>query len=220
MASARPRRRGRRAQSREEEWANGITHGAALIVALVAMPFLVLEASQRGDFAFMVGAVVFAVATVLLYCASTIYHALPYGDRKKLFRLLDYAAVFVMIAGTYTPFCLGALRGPWGWSLLTVIWGLAVDGITLSVANRGRLNTTSLALYLSMGWLVVVAIRPFWTNVPLPGLLWLLAGGVAYTTGVTFLVATGLRYAHAIWHGFVCVGTSCHFIAVLYYAAR
>lgn len=165
------------------------------------------------------GAGVFAVTIVLLYLASTLYHALPGSAAKRVFRALDYGAVFLLIAGTYTPFTLGALRGAWGWTLLGLIWTLAVLGVLFTAVGGVRYPRLSTGLYLGMGWLILIAIRPLWLHVPLAGLLWLLAGGLAYTVGVGFLMAREMRYGHFVWHLFVLAGSTCHFIAVLSYAA-
>ena len=159
-------------------------------------------------------------ATLLfLYLASTIYHALPAGKAKQAFQVVDHCAIFLLIAGTYTPVTLGVLRGSWGWSLFGVVWGLAIFGVlckTIFGAGSPRLSSW---LYLAMGWLVVVAALPMMNSVPIPGLLWLLAGGLAYTFGVAFFLADNrLRYAHFVWHLFVITGSSCHFVAVFWYA--
>jgi hemolysin III len=156
---------------------------------------------------------------VLLYVASTLYHALPQNRAKRVFRALDHGAIFLLIAGTYTPFTLGVLRGTWGWTLLGLVWGLAIAGVILKAVGRLRYPVLSTCLYLGMGWLVLVAVRPLWLRVPPAGLLWLLAGGIAYTAGVAFFAARRLRYSHFVWHLFVLAGTACHFFAVLWYAA-
>jgi hemolysin III len=157
---------------------------------------------------------------VLLYLASTLYHALPQGKAKRAFQLIEHAAIFLLIAGTYTPFTLGVLRGAWGWTLFGLVWGLAAIGVLLAVVGGvRRYRVLSVLLYLGMGWLVVVAIRPLWLSMPLSGLLWLVAGGLAYTVGVAFFAAKRLRYGHFVWHLFVLAGTACHFIAVLFSAA-
>jgi hemolysin III len=147
------------------------------------------------------------------------YHALPRGKAKRAFQVIEHAAIFLLIAGTYTPFTLGVLRGAWGWTLLGLVWGLAAVGVLLAVVGGVRYRTLSVLLYLGMGWLVVVAIRPLWLGMPLSGLLWLVAGGLAYTVGIAFFAAKRLRYSHFVWHLFVLAGTACHFIAVLFSAA-
>jgi hemolysin III len=179
----------------------------------------VLSAVRRGGAADIVGASVFAATIVLLYLTSTLYHALPRNRAKRVFRVLDHGAIFLLIAGTYTPFTLGVLRGTWGWTLLGLVWGLAAAGVTLKAVGGVRYPVVSTCLYLGMGWLVIIAARPLWLRMPPSGLLWLVAGGLAYTAGVAFFAAERIRYSHLIWHLFVLAGTACHFIAVLRYAA-
>jgi hemolysin III len=209
-----------RPQSTGEEIANSISHGAGFIAALLAAPVLLASVSRHGSYYGLAGAGIFAIATLMVYLTSTLYHAMPYGSHaKQVFAVLDHAAIFLLIAGTYTPFTLGVLRGAWGWSLFGVIWSLAITGICLKVA-RGvdRHHALSLSLYLGMGWLIVVAARVMWLRIPLPGLLLLLSGGIAYTAGVPFYVARKKLYAHFVWHLFVLGGTTSHFLAVLWYA--
>lgn len=207
-----------RAQSLGEEIANSVSHGVGLAAALVAFPLLVIVAVRRGEAAGVVGASVFATTVVLLYLASTLFHALPGKRAKRVFRLLDHAAIYVLIAGTYTPFMLGALRGPWGWTLLGLVWGLAVVGTVLKVLAGFRYPIISTLGYLAMGWLILVAIEPALTLIPRQGLYWLLAGGVAYTAGAAFFAMDRIRYFHFVWHLLVITGTTCHVIAVLWYA--
>jgi len=208
-----------RAPSLGEEIANSVSHGVGFLLALVATPFLVVAAARRGDSAAIVGASVFAATTAVLYLASTLYHALPKNKAKQIFRVIDHSAIFLLIAGTYTPFTLGVLRGTWGWTLFGLVWSLAILGIVLkSVGGIGypRLST---ALYVGMGWLALIAIQPLWVHVPVAGWLWLIAGGLAYTSGIAFYAAERVRYGHFVWHVFVLMGTVCHFFAVLWYAA-
>lgn len=210
----------KREQSREEEIANSISHGLGLIAALVATPFLIRHAVQHGDAGSIVGASIFAATMVLLYLASTLYHALPTGRAKRVFRVIEHSAIFLLIAGTYTPFTLGVLRGAWGWTLLGLVWGIAVAGVTLKALNRLTHPILTTSLYLLMGWLIVIAAHPLSERVPVSGLLWLVAGGLAYTLGVVFFAFDSrLRYGHFIWHLFVMAGTACHYFAVLWYAA-
>ena len=208
-----------RPQSLGEEIANSVSHGAALLAAIAALPFLIVAARHAGA-ASVVGACVFGATMVLLYLASTIYHALPAGRAKRVFMKLDHGAIYVFIAGSYTPFALGALGGAWGWTLFGLVWSLAVVGVTLKAFDRLSHPWLSTGLYLVMGWLVVIAAVPLVQRVPLPGLALLVAGGLAYTGGVVFFALDSrLRYGHAVWHGFVVAGTGCHFFAVLGYAA-
>jgi len=208
-----------RTQSLGEEIANSVSHGVALLAAVVAAPVVVLAAVRRGDAAGILGASVFVMTMVLLYLASTLYHALPRNRAKRVFQILDHGAIYLLIAGTYTPFTLGVLRGTWGWTLLWLVWGLAIAGVVLKAAGGVRYPVVSTCVYLAMGWLVLIAIKPLWLGVPPWGLFWLLAGGIAYTTGVVFFAARHVRYSHLVWHLFVMAGTTCHFIAVLFYAA-
>ena len=208
-----------RAQSRGEEVANSVSHGVGLLAGLVAAPVLMLSAVRHGGAARIAGASVFAVAMLLLYLTSTLYHALPGSRAKQLFRLLDHASIYVMIAGTYTPITLSVLGGTWGWTLFGIVWGLALGGIVLTMAGGVRYPKLRISLYLAMGWLIVVAVKPLWLRMPSEGLLWLSAGGLAYTVGVVFYAAKRVRYGHFLWHLFVIAGTACHFIAVLRFAA-
>jgi len=207
-----------RTQSIGEEIANSVSHGIGLIGAITAVPILVVAAAKQGDAAGIVGASVFGATMVLLYLTSTLYHALPTSKAKRLFQILDHAAIFLLIAGTYTPFTLGVLHGAWGWTLFGLVWGFAVIGIILKATTGYRFQPLSTCLYLSMGWLVLITIVPLWNNMPIWGLFWLLCGGISYTVGVGFFVAERLPYFHFIWHLFVVMGTTCHFVAVLYYA--
>jgi len=212
--------RSKRVQSRGEEVANSLSHGFGLIAALVATPFLIEHAVRQGDAGFMVGASIFAATMVMLYLASTLYHALPVGRAKGVFRVIEHSAIFLLIAGTYTPFTLGVLRGTWGWTLLGLVWGIAVTGVVLKALNRLTHPILTTSLYLLMGWLIVIAAGPLTERVPASGLLWLVAGGLAYTLGVFFFALDSrLRYGHFIWHLFVMAGTACHYFAVLGYAA-
>lgn len=206
-----------RAQTLGEEIANSVSHGVALLGALAATPFLVVASVAHGAPA-IVGASVFAASVVVLYTASTLYHALSDGAVKRVFRVLDHAAIFVLIAGTYTPFTLGVLRGGWGWTLFGVVWGLATAGIVLAACGGTRHPILAMGLYLGMGWLVVVAARPLWLRMSAAGLAWLVAGGVAYTLGTAFWAAGRLRYGHFVFHLLVVAGTACHFVAVWGYA--
>src|SRR3954470_2491193 len=212
-----PTRRSR--PSLGEEIANSVSHGVGAVAALAATPVLVLGAARRGGAIAIVGASIFAGSAVVLYLASTLYHALPRNRAKRVFQVIDHSAIFLLIAGTYTPFALGALRGRLGWTLFGVVWGLAALGITLKSVAGIRYPWLSTTLYLGMGWLALIAIRPLWIHVPLAGWLWLIAGGLAYTAGIAFYAAERLRYGHFVWHLFVLLGTVCHFFAVLWYAA-
>jgi len=205
----------KRMQSAGEELANSISHGIGLCAALIGAPILLLEA-RRSSPGFFLGTVIFAVTLSMLYLGSTLYHAWPQTRGKSVLRTLDHSAIFLLIAGTYTPFTLGPLRGLWGSSILAVVWALAIFGVILK-ATRGasRHPKLGMTLYLGTGWLALIAVRPMMLAIPFAALFWLVAGGVAYTTGVLFFVNQRLRYSHFIWHLFVLAGSSCHFLAVL-----
>lgn len=216
-----PRRSLERRYSLGEELANSITHGFGLAASGAAAPVLIVTAAHAHDPWRVIAASVFAATLLLLYAASTLYHALPghaLRRAKEVFRRLDHAAIYLLIAGTYTPVALVSLRGVWGWSLFGAVWGLAAIGVTLkSVFGAGRLAILSTAVYVGMGWLVLVAIRPLLAHVPSGGVLWLFTGGMAYTTGVIFFALDRHRFMHAIWHLFVLGGSACHVWAVLAY---
>jgi hemolysin III len=208
-----------RPQSLGEEIANSVSHGLGLLAALAAFPVLVIFAHQRGDAMAIVGASVFATAMVLLYLTSTLFHALPGCRAKRVFQILDHSAIYLLIAGTYTPFTLGVLRGAPGWTLLGLVWGIAAVGIVLKAFGGVRYTAISTWAYLAMGWLILIVADTAWALVPKWGLFWLLAGGIAYTAGAVFFMAERIRYFHFVWHLFVIAGTACHFVAVVWYAA-
>jgi hemolysin III len=190
----------------------------ALLAAAAAVPVLVVTSARHGTAINIVGSCVFAATMLMVYAASALYHAIPHGAPKRLFRKLDQGAIFLFIAGSYTPFLLGPLEGPWGWTLFGLVWGLAAVGVTLKALDRMAHPFLSTGLYLGMGWLVVIAAEPLVTSVATPGLILLAAGGLAYTIGVVFFALDSrLRYAHFVWHLFVVAGTACHFFAVLDY---
>lgn len=207
--SARPR----------EELANWLSHGVGLLCAIAATPVLIAGAVARGTTSDVVGSSIFGATMVLLYSASTWYHAAPVGRLKERLLKLDHAAIYVLIAGTYTPFTLGILAGPLGWTLFGVVWGTAAFGVCYKLSAGVRHPRLSTAVYLIMGWLIVIALRPLALAMPLSGTLWLVAGGLFYTAGVWFYAARRFRYSHLVWHLFVLAGSTCHFVAVLLYAA-
>ena len=204
-----------RPQSPGEEIANSVSHGIGLVAAVAAFPVLVMVAYQRGDMTGTVAATVFATTMVLLYLSSTLFHALPEGGAKRVFQVLDHSAIYLLIAGTYTPFTLGVLSGTLGWTLVGIVWGLAIVGTVLKALGGVRYNTISTWTYLAMGWLVVIAAESVWARVPAWGLFWLVAGGIAYTAGAVFFVMERIRYFHFVWHLFVVTGTACHCVAVM-----
>ena len=204
-----------------EEIANSVSHGVGLILALAAIPFLLAAAARRGDAGTLVGTVLFSISVTLLYLASTLFHALPPGAGKGVFQVIEHAAIYVLIAGTYSPFTLGVLRGTVGWTLFALVWGVAVAGTVLKAVNGLAHPALSTALYLAMGWVAIGALPAVLTKVPRRGVLWLVAGGLAYSVGVIFFVLDDrLAYGHLVWHLFVILGTACHFAAVHGYAAR
>lgn len=209
-----------RAQSQAEEIANSISHGFGLIAAIVGTPFLIIHASKLGKPAFIAGTSIFSLTIILLYLSSTLYHALPIGKTKRVFQVVEHAAIFFLIAGTYTPFTLGILNGAWGWSLFGVIWGLAIAGVTLKIFAKLSHPVLSTGLYLLMGWVMVIAIKPLLERGSIACLFWLFGGGLSYTIGVVFFANDSrLRYGHLIWHLFVIAGTVCHYFAVFWYGA-
>ena len=208
-----------RLRSRAEEVANSISHGIGLIGAIVGTPFLLVHASRHGHVEFFVGTSIFSATLVLLYLASSLYHGLPAGRAKRVSRVIEHAAIFLLIAGTYTPFTLGVLRGAWGWTLLGIVWSLAAAGVALQAVGNASHPVLSTTLYLFLGWVGVVALDPLFARVPTQGLLWLLAGGLSYTAGVVFFASDSrLPYGHLVWHLFVMAGSACHYFAVLWYA--
>ena len=207
-----------RLQSRGEELANSATHGAGLVASIVALPVLVL-AAMDGDAWLVAAASVYGASLVLLYGTSVLYHAVSSARAKAIIRRCDHAAIYVLIAGSYSPFLVGPLRGAWGWSLLGVIWGLALIGVFYKAIFGIRLQHLSTTLYVAMGWLMVVALPALVRAVPARGIAWLFAGGLLYTGGVVFYVFDRrVRFGHAIWHLFVLGGSAAHFWAVLRYA--
>ena len=207
-----------RVQSFGEEIANAVSHGMGLVAAVVGVPFLIVAAADGGEAAAIVGASIFGLALVMVFLTSTLYHAVTHPAAKPVLRIIDHVAIYLLIAGTYTPLTLGVLGGGWGWSLFGIVWGLGLTGVILTLVAGVRYPRVSVGLYIAMGWLVVIAIKPLWDSLPVGGLLWLLAGGVAYTGGVVFYAANRLRYAHLVWHLCVLTGATCHFIAILKYA--
>ncbi len=207
-----------RPQSPGEELANTLIHGTGLAGSLIGLPTLILAASARGNARQVVACAVFAATLVILYAASTLYHALPASKAKRVLRVVDHSAIYLLIAGSYTPFTLGVLSGAWGWTLFGVVWGLAAVGILYKTLLGFRFPRLSTLLYLGMGWLAVVAIGPLTAALPAAGLAWLIAGGLCYTAGVPFYARDRLRYRHAVWHVFVLAGSACHYAAVLRYA--
>ncbi|NTV64683.1 MAG: hemolysin III family protein [Oscillochloris sp.] len=199
---------------RHEELANTLTHGAGAVTSLGAGIVLTSLAALSGDLWRIIGAAVFSLTMLILYTASTLYHGTPHGQAKARLEIFDHCAIYLLIAGTYTPFTLVTLRDTWGWGLFGVIWSLAIAGVVFKLIFSTRFKLISTLFYILMGWLMVVAIGPMAQALPLSTLGWLLAGGLAYTGGTLFYHNERMPFAHAIWHLFVIAGSVCHFIAV------
>jgi len=198
---------------------NSITHLVGTALALAGLVVLVVVAARQGDPWKIVSFSLYGATLFLLYGASTLYHSLR-GRAKTIFRRLDHLAIYLLIAGTYTPFMLVTLRGGWGWSLFGVVWGLAILGMALEFLPRRRARVLPVVIYFLMGWLVLVALGPLWNALPFMGLVWLFAGGLFYTVGAVFYgLDAKLRHAHGIWHLFVLAGSASHYFAILYYVA-
>jgi len=207
-----------RAQTYREEIANSVSHGIGLFFGMIAAPLLFANALRTGEERRIIAFGVYAATIVLMYAASMVYHGLPRGRAKFVCRIIDHGAIFLLIAGTYTPFMLGVLWGPWGWTLLSLVWVFAITGVILTVLSRVRYPTLSTVVYLALGWLILVGIKPLWQRMNHWGVFWILAGGFAYTAGVAFFAADRLRYGHLVWHICVIVGSACHYIAVILYS--
>jgi hemolysin III len=209
-----------RLQTVGEEIANAISHGLGMLGAIAITPFLILRAIPLGAGA-VTGASIFGASMIILYASSAMYHSLPQSRAKRIFQIFDHSAIFLLIAGTYTPFTLSVLQGAWGWTLFGVIWGLALLGVVLKTIHTDGTSKLSIALYLAMGWLAVFAVRPLYFSMPAWGLFWVLAGGMMYTGGVIFFAYDHRKkFNHLVWHLFVLAGTACHVIAVLEFALQ
>lgn len=198
-----------------EEIANAVTHGVALVLSIAGFVVLLVFAALRGTAWHIVACSIYGVTLICLYTASTLYHSVLSPRLKHTLEVFDHSAIYLLIAGTYTPFLLINLRGSWGWPLFAVIWGLALAGILFKLRFTGRFNFLSTAAYIAMGWLGVIAARPMMAHVPANALIWLLAGGLTYNAGVIFYAYRRIPYGHAIWHVFVLAGSICHYFAVL-----
>lgn len=209
-----------RPQTLGEEIANAISHGLGFLLAAASLPILLWQVRQQGGGALnLVSVSVFSGTMMLLYLVSAVYHALPAGRAKLWMNRADHAAIYLFIAGSYTPFALGALREHGGWWLLAVVWSLALAGVTVKLLNRLRHPGWSTGLYVAMGWLALLAVRPMIDQMAVSGLVWLVVGGLSYTLGaVVFMVDHRVRYAHFVWHLFVLGGSTCHFFAALWHA--
>ncbi len=200
-----------------EEIAHVVTHGVGIPLSIAGLVILVAFSSLYGDAWHIISSTIYGVTLILCYTASTLYHGIPLPRAKQLLRQLDHASIFLLIAGTYTPFTLVNLRGAWGWTLFGLVWGIALAGMALELIARKRYKRLSISLYLGLGWLVVIAIQPMLESVGTGGLLLLLAGGLCYSLGVIFYVWKRLAYHHAVWHLFVLGGSIFHFFSILFY---
>lgn len=205
------------ADTRGERIANSVTHGVGAVLALTALVVLVVQAALRGTAWHVVGSAVFGASLVVLYTASTLYHAIGHARARRVLQVCDHTAIYLLIAGTYTPFALVTLRGPWGWSLLGIVWSAAIIGIALRAAVGRRMQFVQVVLYVVMGWVGIVAFRALLSAVGPSGVSVIVAGGIAYTLGIVFYASKRVPYAHAIWHVFVLAGSACHFWAVFRY---
>src|SRR5690349_7816380 len=202
-------------QSACEEMANGLSHAVGLMAAIIGTPLLLVAAFHHDDVPFLIGTMIFSLTMLLVYLASTLYHVWPPTNGKSLLQVIDHAAIFLWIAGTYTPFGLGPLRSNGGLAMLAIVWALAGFGIIMKAARGAmRYPRVSLSLYLGTGWIGMTFIHPLALAIPFSALLWLIAGGVAYTSGTVFFANDRLRYGHFVWHLFVLAGSTCHFAAV------
>lgn len=203
--------------TRREEYANIGTHAVGVVFSIVALVLMVLYAVENGDPYFIVAVSIFGATLILLYLMSTLYHSVRHPKVKHVFRVFDHSCIYLLIAGSYTPFTLVTLRGGWGWTLFGLTWGLALCGIIFKIFFTKRFSILSTLMYIALGWLVIVAIKPLLGAVPTGGVAWLVAGGLLYTFGVVFYAWRRIPYHHAIWHLFVMAGSFCHFLAVYYY---
>lgn len=204
-------------QTRAEEIGNATTHAMGALLSLVAIALLIIFASNQNDGLKLISSIVFGSTLLLMYVSSTIYHSLSNPKLKHVFRILDHASIYLLIAGSYTPFVLVTLKGPWGWSLFTIVWSLAVLGVIFKLFFVHRFEVLSTLIYLLMGWMAVVAIKPIYQHLPVGGMACVVAGGLCYTVGVIFFAWERLKFSHVLWHLFVLAGSIFHFFAVLLY---
>jgi hemolysin III len=203
--------------SEAEEFWNRLTHGVGAVLSLIGVIALISTASRQGDVYRLASSYIYGGALLTFYCLSTAYHSVRRPYLRYIFRILDHASIYLMIAGSYTPFTLVSLRGPWGWSLFGVVWGLGTVGIVLKFFTAHRMPVLGPLLYIALGWSVLVAFKPLSAAIAANGLILLFAGGAAYTIGVLFYLWDRLPYNHAIWHLFVLIGSACHYGAIFFY---
>ncbi len=205
------------AYSPTEEFANRVTHGLGAVLSLAGLVLMVVYSVLHGDAWVITSTAIYGASLVILYSASTLYHSVTSAKWRRLCQKLDHAAIYLLIAGTYTPFTLGPLRGGWGWTLFGIVWGCAVIGVVLKLFFAGKADFLSTIAYLAMGWLVIIAIKPLLAALPAGGLWLLVAGGLCYSVGTIFYLWPKLRFNHAIWHLWVLAGSACHWAAVFFY---
>ena len=205
-------------QTPKEELANSISHGIGLGGAIIAAPVLIFYAASHGDAWAIAGTSVFITTAILLYLSSTLYHSMKNGRLKDIFQIVDHAAIFLLIAGTYTPFTFGVLKGAFGWTLFGIIWAIAAGGIILKIIIGPKYMKFWVSLYVIMGLLMILAIKPLMEVMTIAGLFWIAAGGAAYILGIIFYAMPHRQYSHFIWHLFVLSGTTCHFVAVMFHS--
>lgn len=196
---------------------NSVTHGIGIALSLAGLVWLIVRAARFGDALSIVAVVLFGVSLLLMYLASTLYHAIPCVNVKRVFRIFDHCAIYLLIAGTYTPFLLVSIRGSLGWTFFGILWGIACVGCAFKAFFTGRFDKVSTAMYVAMGWIVLVVIKPAITYVPVGGLVMMAIGGLAYTFGVFFYTNNRIPFNHAIWHCFVMAGSALHFFAIIFY---
>ncbi len=202
-----------------EEIMNGVTHGVGAALSVAGLTVLVVLAVLYGNVKQVVSFSIYGASLIILYVASTLYHSFQQPKVKRVFRIIDHASIFLLIAGTYTPFLLLGVQGAWGWTFLIIIWGLAILGVSFKALFINRLQKLSVLMYILMGWLGVLVIKTLLANIPVGGLVWLAVGGAAYTIGVIFYALKKIPYMHGVWHLFVLLGSVCHYFAVLLYLA-
>lgn len=209
-----------RIQTPREELANSLSHGFGLIMSLIGLVNLVVQATLYGSPKALVSVNVFSGSMIFLYAASTVYHAVTAPRLKHICRIVDHSTIYVLIAGSYTPVCLMILPPAWGWTLFGINWGLALFGVVFKLFFTGKFDKLSTAVYIGMGWLAVVAMKPIWDNMPAGGIALMFAGGASYTLGVIFYRWEKLPFHHTVWHMFVVGGTACHFMMVALYCIK
>ncbi len=207
-------------QTRAEEIGNATTHGLGALLSIVAIILFVVYTKNQNDYFKLVSSLIFGSTLLLMYLSSTLYHFISEPQLKQWFRVLDHSSIYLLIAGSYTPFMLVTIRGPWGWTLLTVVWSIAVAGVIFKLFFINRFSFASTMIYLVMGWLAVVAIKPICQNLSVEGLSFVVAGGLCYTIGVVFYLWKRLKFSHTLWHLFVLAGSICHFFAVFLYVVN